>query len=62
MNIFDYSDKLKDKVGAFVDYWKDMSEDYPSNYPYEMDEVDWDEQFFAFVNRDLTYNDEWKYD
>jgi hypothetical protein len=63
MNIQDYRDKLKESIDAFVEYWYDMSEDHPSNYPYEMDEVDWDEQFFAFVNSDhdiFNDTDEWK--
>jgi hypothetical protein len=56
MNIQEYRDKLKLSIDAFVEYWYDMSEDHPSNYPYEMDEVDWDEQFFAYVNSDLDFN------
>jgi hypothetical protein len=51
MNIYDYRDTMVALLNEFVEYWTTMEEDQPSNFPREMPEPEWDEQFLAYASK-----------
>ena len=41
-------------VDQFHDYWKQQNEISPKDYPVQLDEADWFEQFIVWVNQKDT--------
>lgn len=49
MNIDDMRLRFEADIDSFVSHWKTMSDLEPTNYPAEMDEQEWYEQFLAYL-------------
>lgn len=49
MRLGEFIDQLRNQVDAFDGMFKNNNRVDPKNYPVEMDEVDWYEQFAAYM-------------
>ena len=50
MNIDEMQLQLVEDIASFVSYWVAMSKLDPANYPAEMDEQVWYEQFLTYLS------------
>ena len=50
MNLQEFKKTIEDDLSSFEQFWKDEGEKEPKNFPEELKEGDWFEQFLMFIS------------
>lgn len=50
MTLLEFISSETDNLANFLNYWREQSEANPQDFPKEMEEVDWIDQYLSYTN------------